>query len=175
VDAISLARIGELHPELARRWTQADQLLEAQGIRIRVDQGLRTMSQQQSIWQEGRNPDGSFIDPIHRKGVVTYAKAGQSYHNYGLALDGVPMVNGEPVWDRETEPGLTLYAKMVTAGETVGLTSGSRWPEPKTDFPHFQLTGKFLEDEPDDSVKALFDAGGLPAVWAQLDKDLGIA
>lgn len=170
VDLATTTRIQVVYPFLAHKWIQIDQKIEVEGMHARIDQGLRTWAEQGQLWLLGRNPDGSFIDPIHRKGVVTYAKAGQSYHNYGLALDFVPMLNGQPIWDCNH----VWYQKIIEIGESFGLVSGSRWPEPKTDFPHFQLTGDFLEAEPDDNCRSLFDGGGFHGVWAYLDKYYGL-
>lgn len=170
MDDVSKKALSEIYPELARRWNAADALLQAMGINNRIDQGLRTWPQQTILWFKGRNPDGSFIDPIHHSGVVTHAKAGESYHNYGLAIDFVPMVDGMAIWDREN----AAYAKTIEVAEGYGLISGSRWPEPKKDFPHLELPGKFPENAPDSYCRYLFTEGGLRAVWDEVDKALGI-
>lgn len=174
MDAITQARCGELYPEFARIWLLCDQqaavILAPLGITIRMDQGLRNWPQQSILWQLGRNPDGSYIDPVHETGVVTHAKAGESWHNYGLAGDFVPMLNGVPIWDRTT----IGYSTFIRIAESNGLTSGSCWQGDKKDFPHLQLTGNFPVDAPDDYVKALFAGGGLRAVWDEVDKALGI-
>jgi peptidoglycan L-alanyl-D-glutamate endopeptidase CwlK len=167
MDAITSTRLQELYPELARRWTQADQMLESLGFTIRVDQGLRTWPQQEALWDLGRDEQGNIVELSK---VVTHARPGESYHNYGLALDFVPMENGDPIWDR-THPA---YAKTIEVAESMGLVSGSHWPEPKTDFPHLQLTGNFPEDAPDDNCKYLFREGGLSAVWRDVDAALWI-
>jgi peptidoglycan L-alanyl-D-glutamate endopeptidase CwlK len=137
-------------------------MLDALGFIIRVDQGLRTWPQQAALYAQGRTQPGK---------VVTYAQPGYSWHNYALALDFVPMVSGEPIWDR-TNPA---YAKTIEIAESLGLVSGSRWPDPKTDFPHLQLTGRFPEAAPDDYCRYLFTEGGLAAVWREVDLSLGIA
>ena len=45
--------------------------------------GRRTMEEQSALYQKGRT-DGS-------KKIVTKARPGESYHNYGLAFDWVPL------------------------------------------------------------------------------------
>ena len=136
-------------------------MLEAQGFTVRISQGLRTFSEQDALYDMGRTAPGN---------IVTYAKGGESWHNYGLAIDFVPMENGEPIWDR-AHPA---YTKTIETAESLGLISGSRWPEPKTDFPHLQLTGRFPEAAPDSYCKLLFREGGLVSVWNEVSTDLGL-
>ena len=68
---------------------------------------------------------------VNRK---TLAKAGWSYHQYGLAFDFCPLTNGQPDWNNK--------AKWQVCGkiaEDMGLEWGARW---KTfpDSPHLQFT-----------------------------------
>ena len=172
MDSISTQRGLLLYPELWRRWVIVEAGLTEAGFISRIVRGLASASDQTALWQKGRNPDGSYIDPIHHTGVVTYAKAGQSYHNYGLALDWVPMTpGGLPIWDA-AHPA---YAKGIELAEAQGLFSGACWHLEKKDTPHIQLVGNFFQDEPDDNLRYIFDGGGMRAVWEQVDKDLGIA
>jgi peptidoglycan L-alanyl-D-glutamate endopeptidase CwlK len=73
--------------------------------------GRRTMEEQAALFAKGRTSGGR---------IVTKAKPGQSYHNYGLAFDWVPIKpapkNADllaPDWDDET---------AFRLGEHVGLT-----------------------------------------------------
>lgn len=60
---------------------------------------------------------------------MTNAKAGQSAHNYGLALDIVPMVNGKPDWNGKD----LVWQTIGELGQQVGLTwlgaPDSKFPE----------------------------------------------
>jgi hypothetical protein len=76
MNAHTIAYAEALYPVLKIKAYQHLQLLQNEGIDGEIDQGVRTWPEQTIEWQKGRNPDGSFIDPIHRTGVVTYAKAG---------------------------------------------------------------------------------------------------
>lgn len=161
MDAISELRLGEVYPELARRVREVAGMLGSLNMYIRIAQALRTWPQQTELYNQGRTTAGK---------IVTHAKAGESYHNYGLAVDFVPMKDGIPIWDR-SHP---CYAKTIELAQSLGLVSGSCWPEPKTDFPHLQLTGQFPEAAPDQYCLYLFTEGGLTAVWKEVDKNLGI-
>ena len=63
---------------------------KGRGYDILVTCTLRTMAEQAALYAQGRTAPGA---------VVTRAKPGQSAHQYGLALDFVPMVNGKPDWN----------------------------------------------------------------------------
>jgi peptidoglycan L-alanyl-D-glutamate endopeptidase CwlK len=171
MDAISYTRLALLYPELVRRWKLVDERAAALSIITRVTQGMRTFPEQNALWRKGRNPDGTFVDPIHRHGVVTYAKGGQSYHNYGLALDfGVMEISGQLV-ESGDDP---RYMQVVEIAEEFGLTCGMRWHDKKRDPDHIQLTGDFFENEPDTNCRYIFDEGGMAAIWDEVNKALKI-
>lgn len=62
---------------------------------------------------------------------ATNAGPGLSWHQWGLAVDAVPMVAGSPKWDAR-HPHWARWASACTAH---GLTSGSTFG----DWPHVQL------------------------------------
>ena len=74
------AKILGLHPEIREDVAEIINDLYKQGIKVRVISGLRTFEQQQALYNKGRTAPGN---------IVTKAKPGQSYHNYGLAVDTV--------------------------------------------------------------------------------------
>ena len=76
--------------------------------------GMRSMEEQSALYQKGRT-DGS-------KKIVTKARPGESYHNYGLAFDWVPLkrtAKNADLWvaNWEDETAFRL-------GEHVGLSFG---------------------------------------------------
>lgn len=91
-DLISIQRVNQLHPKVKHEVIKGIELAEdklGKKACIRVVQGLRTFEEQDNYFALGRtivNPDGKTSKrPMGR--TVTDAKAGQSYHNYGLAFD----------------------------------------------------------------------------------------
>lgn len=72
---------------------------------------------------------------FRQRPVVTKAKAGFSYHNFGLAVDLVLLVDGKPSWD--FDPHGKVWQRVVTLAKGRGLDWGGDW---KTfpDIPHFQ-------------------------------------
>lgn len=157
-------RLAQVYPPLAGLIRQ---MAASLAFSIIVAQGLRTVEYQQSLWQEGRNPDGSYIDPVHHKGVVTNADAGHSWHNFGLAVDcDVLNKDGSVDWN-SSHP---QWHDMEAAGVALGLTSGANWIR-IVDAPHFQYTaGVFPEAAPNDEVRAIYKSGGLSAVWQELER-----
>ena len=73
------------------------------------------------------------VGPQKGKRIVTNAGPGQSMHNYGLALDGCPTLEGKPIWD-EDDPLWETYGEM---GVTAGFEWAGHWRSFK-EFPHLQ-------------------------------------
>ena len=85
---------------------------------------LRTFAEQEWLYGQGRTRPGR---------IVTYAKPGQSAHNYGLALDFVPLLNGKPDW----RAGSDEYVRCVEIAESLGMESASKWKRFR-EWPHLQ-------------------------------------
>jgi peptidoglycan L-alanyl-D-glutamate endopeptidase CwlK len=152
MDDISEVRLKDVHPILAGKIREMANLLGQQGITIRVIQGVRTWEEQARLYDQGRNPPSG--EPI-----VTDAPPGFSYHNFGLAVDVVPMMPLGPDWN-VSHP---VWGQIVQMGRSVGLEAGATWRTFK-DYPHFQLTGN-LPLSPTQEVRAAFASGGVAAVW----------
>lgn len=83
MDMISLERIDTLHPSVRVRFKDFYQnLCQMSGYRWRVVQALRTFDQQDKLYKAYRK------EPAR---AAKAAPAGLSYHNYGLAIDILPM------------------------------------------------------------------------------------
>lgn len=91
---------------------------KADGLDLLVYCTLRARSEQAALYAQGRTLPGR---------VVTNAKPGESAHNYGLALDFVPLRLGKPDW----EPGNDLYLRAIRLAMAHGLESlaQSSFPE----------------------------------------------
>ena len=129
--------------------------LAQSGIGIQITQGLRTWEEQDALYAKGRT--------AHPRGddhIVTNARGGHSYHNFGLAVDIVVLdASGAANWDTD-HPGWTAAAK---AGKSLGLEWGGDWMGFK-DIPHYQYTNHL----PLERCRTLYASGGLPAVWEQV-------
>ncbi|MPM42905.1 hypothetical protein SDC9_89577 [bioreactor metagenome] len=66
-------------------------------IDLRVTDGFRSVEEQDKLYAKGRTALGS---------IITKARGGCSNHNFGLAIDIVPIENGKLNW--ETIIGISL-------------------------------------------------------------------
>jgi len=158
-------RLTLVHPTLA---FLIHQLAEQMSEPIGVTQGLRNAKTQAALYAQGRQSLDSVnslraiagmspLDVDENISPVTDAKPGYSWHEFGLAVDVVPLeTSGVPDWN-VSHP---TWAEIIELGEALGMTSGISWH----DEPHLQLTGRFPE-VPTDEVRQLFASGGLQAVW----------
>lgn len=117
-------RIDTLHPSIIGKVKEFIIRAEKElGIKLRVTAALRTWKEQSDLYAKGRTAPGK---------VVTWAKAGQSYHNYGLAIDVVEIKDGQALWNNPN------WEKIAQLGESLGFEWGGRWKN--KDKPHFQMT-----------------------------------
>lgn len=83
IHELNTERIALLHPKLQDRATEFVQLCEKEnGVLVLVTETLRSFDKQAEYYASGRTKPGK---------IITKAKPGSSYHQYGLALDHVPM------------------------------------------------------------------------------------
>ena len=127
MDKITLERIKLLHPalrdEAGKIYADICAAMPA-GVVCRFTHTLRTNAEQDALYAIGRTKPGN---------VVTNAKGGQSYHNYGLAIDFVMLVNGQVSWTVDKN-----WAAVIAIFESYGWESGHRWKF--KDSPHVQKT-----------------------------------
>lgn len=101
----------------------------AAGLDILIYCTYRSPEEQAELYKVGRELPGS---------IVTYAKPGQSAHNWRMALDFVPLRNGKPVWGGKKDEDVALWTRCAEIGEAVGFEWAGRWKRFK-EFPHLQL------------------------------------
>lgn len=125
----SSASLDSLHPYVANLARRFLDLARADGIDARVISAFRSWDEQDRLYTQGRTAPGS---------IVTDAMGGDSYHNWGLAFDVAPFVNGAPDWS-----AIDLFNRMGELGQQVGLEWGGNWTTFQValiDRPHFQYT-----------------------------------
>ena len=121
MDRHSEQRLQSLHPKIRTKVREFLEDAERQGLTLRITSGLRTWEEQNKLFAQGRTAGGK---------KVTNARGGQSWHNYGLAIDVVQMVGSTPVWKAD-------WNKIGEIGEKHGFEWGGRWKF--IDKPHFQM------------------------------------
>jgi len=144
LDELTLKRIETLHPKVRREvldiYCHINEKLLGKGVRLRFAYTFRTTTEQDRLYAQGRTTPGK---------KVTNAKAWQSVHNYGLALDIVLLLdkdgNGsfETVsWDMKADYDKDLTAdwmEVVKYFKSKGWEWGGDWTSFK-DYPHLQKT-----------------------------------
>jgi len=80
--AITKAKILTLSPDFQKRVHDWFEECVKAGLVPYVYEGFRTIQRQKELYAIGRTSPGK---------IVTQADAGQSFHNYGLAIDWVPL------------------------------------------------------------------------------------
>ena len=123
-DSFTNERISKIYPDIQQSAINFINQVESElGIRLRVYSGKRTWDEQDALYEQGRTLPGK---------IITNAKGGYSYHNYGLAIDVVEIRNKEAIWD----------TNWLGIGK-IGIENGFEWGgnfESFIDKPHFQMT-----------------------------------
>lgn len=133
-DKITLDRIELLHPKLRDEsiqiYSEICQTL-SNGVICRFSHTLRTFEEQNALYSKGRSIKGQ---------IVTNAKGGQSYHNFGLAIDFVLIVDGKATWERGKDfdlDGQADWMEVVKIFKKYGWEWGGDFRTFK-DYPHFE-------------------------------------
>lgn len=157
MDQVTLNRIEQLHPNLRNEalqiYNEICSILKKNVI-CRFAHTLRTNEEQNQLYAQGRTK--LFDSKGKRLGIVTNAKGGQSYHNYGLAIDIVLLVDkdGNDIYESASwdingdfdKDGVADWNEITNIFLKYDWNylidkKGKRW-----DFPHFQKTfGKSIK------------------------------
>lgn len=122
---VNLDRLNMLHPSIRDAAISAYNECVSKGLNLQITQTMRTFAESDALYAIGRTKPGK---------KVTNSKAGQSYHNYGLALDFVMIVGGKPVWSVTDE-----WMEVVNIFKAHGFKWGGDWKSLK-DYPHLEKT-----------------------------------
>lgn len=98
---------------------------ETERIALVVTDGFRSAAQQDALYEQGRTRPGA---------IVTHLRGGQSWHNYGLAVDVAVLAGGKLTWPNDDD----LWLQIGAIGKVLGLRWGGDFPKFK-DRPHFEL------------------------------------
>ena len=141
-DQKTIERIEMLHPKVKAEAIQIyDEIVASLtgSAACRFAFTLRTIAEQNALYAQGRTKPGA---------KVTNAKGGQSYHNYGLAIDIVLLIDKDKngtfetaSWDLKTDfdgDGKSDWQEIVAIFKRYGWEWGGDWKF--VDAPHFQKT-----------------------------------
>ena len=150
MDAVTVARLAGLDPAFRLKVEHTLTACEVAGFHLRVTYGPRSPVDQAKLWRRSRSSAEvrDALTVMRGKGALwlasmlegvgpqpsgawaTNALPGQSWHQHGLAVDVVWLVNGAAVWT--TGPG-SGYDAWRTIGTANGLHRG-----PVSDWAHMQ-------------------------------------
>jgi peptidoglycan L-alanyl-D-glutamate endopeptidase CwlK len=122
---INSRKLEDLHPKVKTLCEKFIASCDKQGIDILITSTYRDGESQSALYTQGRTTPGK---------IVTNANAGQSFHNWRVAFDFVPLVNGKAQWS-----DVGLFTKCGEIAESVGLEWAGRWTKFK-ELAHCQYT-----------------------------------
>lgn len=118
--------VAEKTEKLVQKSTQLD-------IGVVITEKVRSIKRQNKLYKQGRSENGS---------IVTYAKGGESYHNYGLAIDyAIRNKKGEIIWSTGydgNDNGEPDWFEVADIAKELGFEWGGDWKGFK-DYPHLQM------------------------------------
>ena len=147
--------LDDLIPIVKEKALKMMELVEPLGFNILIYCTLRTLEEQAVLYRQSRSTKviqdkiakfkdrgfGYLANVIEKAGPcdgphVTNAAPGESWHNYAVAWDAVPIVGGKPVWNFEdNKEAWLLYGECV---RKVGMDWAGDWINFK-EMPHAQL------------------------------------
>lgn len=97
-----------------------------QGINVQITSGFRSYAEQNRLYAQGRTTPGN---------IVTNARAGQSIHNFGLAIDYVLVSHdgSKAIWTVNND-----WRKVAAIGKSLGFQWGGDWRSFR-DYPHLDM------------------------------------
>jgi hypothetical protein len=122
-----IADLRALHPYFRDKIAQLISICKQEGIDLAIVESYRTPAKQAQYFAMGRK--------------YTNTPGGKSKHQYGLAVDLVPIVDSVAVWNNRR-----LWRKIGLAGERLGLRWGGRW-HVTYDPGHFEWSGDLSRRE----------------------------
>jgi peptidoglycan L-alanyl-D-glutamate endopeptidase CwlK len=137
MDRVTLDRIQTAHPklidELGKIYGEICEALTGRAT-CRFTHVLRTNAEQDELFAIGRTKKGK---------IVTNARGGYSYHNYGFAVDICLIIDGKTAsWDFKKDfdlDGIADWMEIVRIFKKYGWEWGGDWRK-FPDAPHFQKT-----------------------------------
>jgi len=122
---INSRSLSDLNPKVAALCSEFINSCKKNNIDIIITSTYRDAESQNALYAQGRTLPGK---------KVTNAKGGQSFHNWKVAFDFCPIVNGKAVWN-----DVALYTKCGEIAESIGLEWAGRWVTFK-ELAHCQYT-----------------------------------
>lgn len=131
--------------------------MRRENVDMRVTDGFRSFQEQDNLYAQGRTRPGN---------IVTGARGGQSWHNYGTAVDSTFVnQNGQVHWPENGEYA-DLWRRYGEVGASNGLTWGGNWQR-MPDRPHLEYHPGFGDNQAGQLSETLRNRG-LEAAWDRM-------
>lgn len=147
--------INDLHPIFREKVKIFLDEAKNQGIDVLITCTYRSPEEQDILYKQGRLKQfGMTVKDLNQERenlglyplteedankIVTNARPWQSFHQYGLAIDIVPLNNGKPDWFN-----FKVFEKLGQIGKMFGLEWAGEWKAFK-ELPHFQDTETYMK------------------------------
>ena len=140
-----------IHPDFKNKIASLLDKAYVEGLEVMIFEGHRSFERQNKLYKT-RTADG---------GRVTYARGGESFHNYGLAVDIVFYdAKGNPSWSNDHP-----WDELGKIGKKLGLNWGGDFKK-INDRSHFEYhPGVGLTD-----IKQAYSEGGIKNAWKILNQ-----
>jgi len=123
---INSRNINDLHPHVAALCEAFIDACKVKDIDVIITSTYRDIESQNALYAQGRTKPGK---------KVTNARGGDSYHNYRIAFDFCPIVNGKAHWNDSM-----TFTRCGEIAEGLGLVWAGRFKSFK-ELAHCQFTG----------------------------------
>jgi peptidoglycan L-alanyl-D-glutamate endopeptidase CwlK len=129
---INSRSLDDLHPKVKEMCNLFISSCKKEGIDVIITSTYRDIESQNKLYAQGRTEPGK---------KVTNARGGQSFHNWRVAFDFVPIVSGKAQWN-----DTSLFKRCGDIAKSVGLEWAGDWKTFK-ERAHCQYTsGLSLKD-----------------------------
>lgn len=176
------AAVASLHPAFQKRVVPFLDACAQVDVPVLVTEGLRAWERQADLYAKGRTKasdicckHGSTELPVglckqHPFGAtVTNAQPGYSWHQFAVAIDGVPDDLSHAGLQPDWTPTHPAWQTMLRLAPQFGLAEGAAWRS-YPDYPHFQP--RELGATPPQLVRDLYKSGGIVGVWAWISREM---
>lgn len=123
----SIDKLNQLHPKLRaiafKAYNEACAATPV-GVHPVIDQTYRSFEESDRLYAQGRTTPGE---------IVSNAKAGQSWHNFALALDFHLVINDKDSWDVDHN-----WMAVVDVFKQYGFNWGGDFVGNFKDYPHLE-------------------------------------
>ncbi|MBB6448464.1 peptidoglycan L-alanyl-D-glutamate endopeptidase CwlK [Geomicrobium halophilum] len=131
--AEEIVEVDGLHPYVEEQKNTLIERADEIGITVVITEGYRSVERQDELYDQGRTTSGD---------IVTNAEGGESYHNYGLAIDfAIENSEGRVIWDIEYDgngSGEPDWFEVAAIGKELGFDWGGDW-KGNRDYSHLQM------------------------------------